>query len=87
MLQDVNALPVGLTCSIWTHDLRHAQHCIANVEAGYVWVNETSKHFLGTPFGGHNQSGLGREECLEELLSFSKEKNVYLKAVPSHRTA
>ncbi|CAB3630102.1 aldehyde dehydrogenase [Achromobacter xylosoxidans] len=87
MLQDVNALPVGLTCSIWTHDLRHAQHCIANVEAGYVWVNETSKHFLGTPFGGHKQSGLGREECLEELLSFSKEKNVYLKAVPSHRTA
>lgn len=81
MLTDVNALPVGLTCSIWTNNLHSAHHCISNVEAGYVWVNETSKHFLGTPFGGYKQSGLGREECLEELLSFTKEKNVYLKAL------
>jgi betaine-aldehyde dehydrogenase len=35
-----------------------------------------SKHFLGTPFGGYKQSGIGREECLEELLSFTQEKNI-----------
>jgi betaine-aldehyde dehydrogenase len=37
------------------------------------------QHFLGAPFGGFKQSGLGREECLEELLSFTQEKNIYLR--------
>ena len=33
---------------------------------------------LGTPFGGYEQSGLGREECLEELLSFTREKHIHV---------
>ena len=48
-------------------------------QAGYVWVNEVSRHFLGAPFGGVKQSGLGREECLEELLSFTQEKNIHVR--------
>jgi acyl-CoA reductase-like NAD-dependent aldehyde dehydrogenase len=49
------------------------------VEAGYVWINQVGQHLLGAPFGGFKQSGMGREECLEELLSFTQEKNIYLK--------
>ena len=63
MLRDVNALDVGLTCSIWTHDLDAAHRTAHAVEAGYVWVNEVGRHFLGAPFGGVKQSGIGREEC------------------------
>lgn len=48
----------------------------ARVEAGYVWINDSSSHFLGAPFGGYEQSGLGREECLEELLDCTQIKNV-----------
>lgn len=78
MLDNVNALDYGLTCSIWTRDLGTA-HCTAmRVQAGFVWVNEVSRHFLGTPFGGYKQSGIGREECLEELLSYTQEKNIYI---------
>ena len=56
----------------------------ANVEAGFIWVNDTSKHFIGTPFGGYKQSGIGREECLEELISFTQEKNININlAAPS----
>jgi aldehyde dehydrogenase family protein len=43
------------------------------VEAGYVWINEFGKHFLGAPFGGFKESGLGREEC------FTQEKNIHVK--------
>ena len=32
------------------------------------------KHFLGAPFGGYKQSGIGREECIEELLSFTRRR-------------
>jgi betaine-aldehyde dehydrogenase len=76
MFEQVNSVEYGLTASIWTNDLTTAHRAAAEVEAGFVWVNDTSKHFLGTPFGGYKQSGIGREECIEELLSFTQEKNI-----------
>src|SRR6266853_1752036 len=76
MLEQVNAVEYGLTASIWTNDLGTAHRAAGNVEAGFIWINDVSKHFLGVPFGGYNQSGIGREECLEELLSFTQEKNI-----------
>jgi betaine-aldehyde dehydrogenase len=78
MVQQVNAVEYGLTCSIWTNDLATAHRTAAAVEAGYVWINEVSKHFLGAPFGGYKQSGIGREECIEELLRFTREKNIHI---------
>jgi betaine-aldehyde dehydrogenase len=78
MLSQVNQVEYGLTCSIWTNDLATAHRTAAAVEAGYVWINEVSKHFLGAPFGGYKQSGIGREECIEELLRFTREKNIHV---------
>ena len=49
------------------------------MEAGYVWVNDVGRHFPGTPFGGYKQSGIGREECLEELISYTQEKSVHIR--------
>ena len=79
MFEQVNALEYGLTCSIWTHDLDTAHRAAQRVAAGFVWVNEVAKHFLGSPFGGYKQSGLGREECLDELLAFTQEKNIHIR--------
>jgi len=76
MFEEVNAVEYGLTASIWTRDLLTAHRAAANVEAGFVWINEVSKHFLGAPFGGYKQSGIGREEGIEELLSFTQEKSI-----------
>jgi len=78
MLTEVNQVEYGLTCSIWTNDLATAHRAAAAVEAGFVWINEVSKHFLGAPFGGYKQSGIGREEGIEELLSFTREKNIHI---------
>ena len=47
-----------------------------DVEAGYVWVNSTSIHFPGASFGGVKDSGVGREESTDELMSYSQTKNV-----------
>jgi len=79
MVGAVNALDYGLTCSIWTNDLAAAHRTASAVEAGYVWVNEVGRHFPGTPFGGYKQSGIGREECLEELISYTQEKNIHIR--------
>ena len=82
MLAEVNQVEYGLTASIWTNDLNTAHRTAMAVEAGFVWINEFGKHFLGAPFGGFKQSGLGREECFEEMLSFTQEKNIHLKLRP-----
>jgi betaine-aldehyde dehydrogenase len=79
MLAAVNGVDYGLTCSIWTNDLSTAHRTAMAVQAGYVWINEVGKHFLGAPFGGVKQSGFGREECLEEMLRFTQEKNIHVK--------
>ncbi|HEY4071848.1 MAG TPA: aldehyde dehydrogenase family protein [Herbaspirillum sp.] len=82
MLKQVNSVDYGLTCSIFTNDLGMAHRTAAEVQAGYIWVNHTSQHFLGAPFGGYKQSGIGREECLAELLSFTLEKNIHIRLAP-----
>ena len=83
MLEAVNAVEYGLTASIWTNDLSTAHRTALTVQAGYIWINEVSKHFLGAPFGGFKQSGLGREECFEEMLAFTQEKNIHVKLRPA----
>jgi betaine-aldehyde dehydrogenase len=86
MLADVNAVEYGLTCSIWTNDLDTAHRTAMAVEAGFVWINEVGKHFLGVPFGGYKQSGIGREECFEEMLSFTQEKNIHIRLRDADRS-
>ena len=76
MLNAVNDVEYGLVASIWTRDLNTALRAAARVRCGYIWVNGASDHFLGVPFGGYKQSGLGREECLGELLAYTQIKNV-----------
>lgn len=76
MFDAVNSTELGLTASIWTRDLVTAHRAAARVEAGYVWVNDCSSHFIGAPFGGVKQSGLGREESKDELYEFTQVKNV-----------
>ena len=82
MLAAVNAVEHGLTCSIWTNDLSTAHRTAAAVRVGYVWINEVGKHFLGAPFGGVKRSGFGREECIEELLAFTQQKNIHVRLRP-----
>ena len=43
-----------------------------------MWINGTGRHFLGAPFGGYKQSGQGREESFDELLSYTQIKNVHV---------
>jgi acyl-CoA reductase-like NAD-dependent aldehyde dehydrogenase len=71
-----NGLEYGLTAGILTNDIHRALKMARQVQAGYVWVNNASDHYPGVPFGGYKDSGLGREECLEELLSYTQVKAI-----------
>ena len=73
-----NATPFGLTTAIWTRDLATSMRVMRRIQAGVVWINTSGQHFVGTPFGGWKDSGLGGEECLEELLSYTQVKAVHV---------
>ena len=76
MLEQVNAVEYGLTGSVWTSSLATAHRAAARIEAGYLWINSAGKHYFGAGFGGYKQSGIGREEGADEILSFTQLKNV-----------
>ncbi|GAB2703864.1 aldehyde dehydrogenase family protein [Nocardia thraciensis] len=71
-----NSVDYGLTASVWTRDVSRAHRVIDALEAGFTWINGSSRHFPNVPFGGYKASGIGREESLEELLSYTQTKAV-----------
>jgi aldehyde dehydrogenase (NAD+)/betaine-aldehyde dehydrogenase len=73
-----NATEYGLTAGVWTHDLKLALRFVRAIQSGFVYVNNTARHFVGTPFGGWKNSGLGREEYLGELLSYTQNKGIHI---------
>jgi acyl-CoA reductase-like NAD-dependent aldehyde dehydrogenase len=78
MMALANATEYGLTASILTNDIRTALRTARAVKSGYVWINGASGHFYGTPFGGFKNSGIGREEGIDELLSYTEVKTVHV---------
>ncbi|MFY9760911.1 MAG: aldehyde dehydrogenase family protein [Xanthobacteraceae bacterium] len=78
MLSKVNGVEYGLTAAIVTNDLAKAMETAERVEAGYVWINSNGR-YIGAPYGGWKQSGIGKEECFEEILSYTQVKNVNMR--------
>lgn len=79
MIRQVNGVLYGLSAAIYTHDYATAHRLARRIEAGYIWVNIPGGHALGAPYGGIKQSGIGREECLDELLSYTQVKSIRMR--------
>lgn len=79
LLAMVNASDYGLTAAIYTHDLDAALRMARAVEAGYVWVNDVEKRWVGVPFGGYKDSGTSTEFSSEELLANSQVKTINIR--------
>jgi betaine-aldehyde dehydrogenase len=79
MVRQVNDVIYGLSAAIYTHDYATAHRLAHRLEAGYIWVNIPGGHALGAPYGGIKQSGIGREECLDELLSYTQVKSIRMR--------
>ncbi|HDZ46318.1 hypothetical protein LCGC14_0086180 [marine sediment metagenome] len=71
-----NSTEYGLTAAVWTQDINAALKMAKQIRSGHIWINGSSMHFLGVPFGGMKSSGVGREEGREELLSYTESKTI-----------
>src|SRR5256714_46795 len=77
-IEMANAIDLGLTAAVWTNGINRAIPVAQAVQAGYVWVNGVGQHYRGVPYGGFKNSGVGREEGISELLSYTEEKVINL---------
>ncbi|GAB7545932.1 aldehyde dehydrogenase family protein [Cupriavidus sp. CuC1] len=77
-LRIANGVEYGLTASIWTRDIQAALATATRLRTGYIWVNGVGAHYKGVPYGGYRNSGVGREEGIEEMLSYTETKAINL---------
>ena len=75
-IEIANSTTYGLTAAIWTNNYFTAMELSRSIEAGYVWVNGIGNHYRGQPYGGYKNSGIGREEGLDEMLSYTEVKSL-----------
>ncbi len=74
-----NSTKYGLSCTLWTNDLKRAHRVAHSVHSGIIWVNCWLLRDLRTPFGGMKDSGIGREGGEEALRFFSEPQNICIK--------
>lgn len=73
-----NGTDYGLTAAIFTNNLTEALSTARRIDTGVVAINSANMHVVGLPFGGSKNSGVGGEESLEELLSYTQVKAVHI---------
>ena len=78
LIEIANSTLYGLTAMIATNSLSNTMKTAEDIQAGYVWVN-TFGRYSGAPYGGWKLSGLGVEECFDEMKSYAKLKNINMK--------
>ena len=79
VLAMANAVPYGLSATVWTRDLSRAHRLADRLETGIVWINTWLLRDLRTPFGGVKASGVGREGGFEALRFFTEPKTVCIR--------
>jgi len=79
MLRIANGTRYGLTANVLTNDFGAAWRTAAAMRAGVVLINGPVAKPTGTPFGGLKDSGLGKENGIQEVLSYTEEISVVAK--------
>ena len=77
-IKEANRSRYGLGASVWTADLATTKCVFDEVHAGIIWVNRHLTVPPEIPFGGMNESGIGRENGSHALESYSRTKTLFL---------
>jgi aldehyde dehydrogenase (NAD+) len=72
----------GLVGGVFTADMSRAFRVAEAIEAGQVYINSWSTQSVQMPFGGHKQSGYGREKGIEALHHYSHVKSISVRLAP-----
>jgi succinate-semialdehyde dehydrogenase/glutarate-semialdehyde dehydrogenase len=72
LLRQVNDTELGLAAYVFSGDLRWALQTAERIDAGMVGINRGVVSDPAAPFGGVNQSGIGREGARDGVRAFTE---------------
>jgi len=78
VLNRANDTTFGLAAGVFTQDLQRAHRVVHNLQAGTTWINNYNLAPVELPWGGFKNSGLGSENGLAGVESWSRLKSVYV---------
>ena len=69
-IEKANNTPYGLSGGVWTDKGAKAFKVTSALRAGVVWANTFNKFDPTSPFGGYQESGIGREGGIAGLAAY-----------------
>lgn len=74
-----NSSPLSLDAAVFTDSYDHALSLADELEAGMVRINGVPRQGFGDiPFGGHQNSGIGREGLHTSIYELLRTKSIIL---------
>lgn len=77
VVRRANDTHLGLAAGVFTQDLQRAHRVVSNLKAGITWVNNYNLAPVELPWGGYKHSGIGSENGLAGVESWTRMKSVY----------
>lgn len=78
VIKRANDTTLGLAAGVFSQNIQRAHRVIHQLQAGICWINAYGNSPAEMPVGGYKQSGVGRENGVETLNSFTQTKSVYV---------
>ena len=76
VVRRANDTAYGLAAGLVTQDLNTAHRVIHQLQAGICWINTWGESAAEMPVGGYKQSGVGRENGIETLKAYTRNKSI-----------
>jgi len=74
VIEKANDTHYGLAAYVYTQNLSRAMHAFEALNFGIIGINDINPTSAAAPFGGMNESGLGREGAREGLAEYLETK-------------
>ncbi len=82
VIQRANNTELGLGAGVFSLNIQRAHRVIHQLKAGICWINSYGNSPAEMPVGGYKQSGIGRENGVDTLNSYTQSKSVYVGMTP-----
>ncbi|MAG76733.1 MAG: betaine-aldehyde dehydrogenase, partial [Colwelliaceae bacterium] len=63
---------------VFSQNIKRAHRVIHQLNAGICWINSYGNSPAEMPVGGYKRSGIGRENGVETLNSYTQTKSIYV---------